>query len=251
MNRIINIYPNLEILNKNAAEIFFSIGSEAIRKRGQFTVALAGGSTPKSLYQLLAGESFKDRIEGGKFFFFFGDERNVSPDDAESNYRMANESLFTRLKLPEKNIYLWETELKSPKTIAENYEKSIKDFFNLNGDEFPRFDLILLGMGDDGHTASLFPFTEALNETEKIAAANYVEKLQTTRLTLTFPAINNAANVIFLVSGENKAEALREVLEGEFQPEKYPSQNVNPKNGNNYWFIDANAAKLLSDFKTF
>lgn len=231
--------------------MFFSIGSEAIRKRGQFTVALAGGSTPKSLYELISSEQLKDKLDWEKVFFFFGDERNVSPDDAESNYRMANESLFLRLKLPEKNIFQWETELKSAVKIAEKYEETIKDFFTLSENEFPRFDLILLGMGDDGHTASLFPFTEALKEKEKIAAANYVEKLQTNRLTLTFPAINSAANIVFLISGDKKADILKEILEGDFQPEKYPSQNVNPGNGNNYWLTDAYAAKMLSDFKTF
>ncbi|HQU86898.1 MAG TPA: 6-phosphogluconolactonase, partial [Pyrinomonadaceae bacterium] len=121
-------------------------------------------------------------------------------------------------------------------------------FFNLRENEFPRFDLILLGMGNDGHTASLFPFTKALNEKSKIAVENSVEKLNTTRLTLTFPVINNARNVIFLVAGEEKAETLREVLEGEIQPEKLPSQSVNLENGNLYWLIDKNVAKLLRTY---
>ncbi len=243
----INIFPNPETLSYSAAEIFIRVGNGAIEARGGFTVALSGGSTPKSLYKLLASENLKDKIDWKKVFFFFGDERNVLPDNDESNYRMANENLFLPLKLPVKNIFRWETELKNPENIAEKYKESIKVFFNLSENEFPRFDLILLGMGDDGHTASLFPFTEALNETEKITFANYVKKLRTTRLTLTFPAINNAANIVFLISGGNKAETLREVLEGDFQPEKYPSQNVNPANGNIYWLVEANAANLLSE----
>jgi len=248
MNRIVNIYPNLETLSQTAAEMFIRIGNEAIQKRGQFTVALAGGSTPKSLYQLLASERFKDKLDWEKVFFFFGDERKVSPDDAESNFKMANENLFEQLKLSAQNIFRWETELKNAEKIAEKYEETVKDFFNLPANGFPGFDLILLGMGDDGHTASLFPFTEALNETEKIAVANYVEKLQTTRLTLTFPAINNATNIIFLVSGANKAEILREVLEGDFQTKKFPSQKINPENGNVFWLIETNAAQKLSKY---
>ncbi len=228
--------------------MFIRIGNEAIRKRGRFTVALAGGSTPKSLYRLLSSGQFKDKLNWEKVFFFFGDERNVLPDNDESNFKMANENLFEPLNFLAANIFRWETESKNAGKIAEKYEETIKDFFVLAANEFPRFDLILLGMGDDGHTASLFPFTAALNENGKIAAPNHVENLKTIRLTLTFPVINNAANIIFLVSGANKAEILREVLEGEFQPEKLPSQNVNPENGDIYWLIEANAAQKLSKF---
>ena len=243
----INIFPNPEVLNHSAAEIFIRVGNEAIEERGGFTVALSGGSTPKSLYKLLASEKFKEKIDWENTFFFFGDERNVLPDNAESNFRMANENLLLPLPIPDENIFRWHTELQNTENIAEEYEKTIKGFFNLSENEIPRFDLMLLGMGDDGHTASLFPFTEALYETEKITFANYVEKLKTTRLTLTFPAINNAANIVFMISGGNKAETLRKVLEGDFQPEKYPSQSVNPANGNVYWLVDANAAKMSSE----
>jgi len=244
MSRIVKIYPNFETLSRIAAEMFVSIGNEAIRKHGQFTVALAGGSTPKSLYELLATKQFQDKIYWKSVFFFFGDERNVSPDDEGSNFKMANKTLLEPLNIDNDKIYRWETGLEIPEKIAEEYADSIEFFFRGS----PNFDLILLGMGDDGHTASLFPFTAALNENEKIAVANYVEKLKTTRLTLTFPAINNAANILFLVSGANKAEILREVLEGEFQPEKFPSQKVNHGNGDIYWLIEANAAQKLSKF---
>jgi len=246
MKRKIHIFPDLETLNQSAAEMFIRIGSEAIRERGRFTVSLAGGSTPESLYKLLASEKFKDKIDWEKVFFFFGDERNVSPNDEKSNFRMANESILRALQISDENIFRWQTELQTPETIAEKYEKTIRAFFNLSENEFPRFDLILLGMGDDGHTASLFPFTEALSENKKIAATNEVEKLATVRLTLTFPAFNNAANILFFVAGENKAETLRTVLEGDSQPEKYPSQNINPENGSIFWLVDANAAKMLS-----
>ena len=180
-----------------------------------------------------------------KTFFFFGDERNVPPDDAESNFRMANENLFAPLQISGANIFRWNTELKDAEKIAEDYGKSIKALFALSNNELPEFDLILLGMGDDGHTASLFPFTEALGETEKIAVANPVEKLETTRLTLTFPVINNARNVIFLIKGADKAEVLREVTQGAPQPDKFPAQLVKPVNGELFWLVDAPAAALL------
>ncbi len=231
-------------LNKLAAAKFVSVARDAIKKKGKFSVALAGGSTPKGLYKLLSTDKFCSLVEWTKIYFFFGDERNVSPDDEESNFRMANENLLLPLKIGAENIFRWQTELKNAEAIAEKYEQTIKNFFDLRENEFPRFDLILLGMGEDGHTASLFPHTEALKEKNKIAVANTVEKLNTTRLTLSFPAINNAANIMFLVSGEKKAEVLRAVLQGETETEKYPSQNVKPVNGNLFWLLDRNAAQL-------
>ena len=251
---MIKEFPDIESLNNFAAERFVEIAKESIEKRKSFVVALAGGSTPKSLYQLLASDKFKDKIDWSKVFFFFGDERNVLPEDPESNFRMINESLFERLQIPDTggfrwkdtNIIRWNTETKDVNEVAEDYETAIYVFFALDEEErFPRFDLILLGMGADGHTASLFPFTEALHNTEKIAVANYVEKLQTTRLTFTFSTINNAANIIFLVAGAEKAETLKKVLQGEFQPLKFPSQNVRPKNGELLWLIDAQCGKII------
>lgn len=247
MHQEILIFQNLEELNDFAAEKFVEIGAKALENHDRFTVALAGGSTPKRLYQLLSSDNFRNKIDWSKVLFFFGDERNVSPDSEDSNYRMANGNLFKRLQTDSKNIFPWKTEIQNASKTAEDYEKTIKEIFELKEKEFPRFDLILLGMGADGHTASLFPSTEALQETEKIAAANPVEKLQTTRLTLTFPVINNAANVMFLVAGEEKAETLKQILEGDFQPEKLPSQNVNPADGNLFWLLDEKAAKLLTN----
>lgn len=275
---MIKVFPNGDELNRFAAEKFVEIGNEAINERGFFSVVLAGGSTPKTLYQLLASEEFRDQIDWTRCIFFFGDERNVAQDAEQSNLRMADENLFKplvkyRLKIPRQTqpsktprfpnsaihrlvdprrneslfgvMIFWQTPGEDTKKIAADYEKAIRTFFDLSENAFPRFDLILLGMGDDGHTASLFPFTEALNETEKIAVANKVEKLETTRLTLTFPVINNARNVIFLVKGEDKAKTLREVLHGEIQPEKLPAQNVRPANGELFWLIDREAARFL------
>ena len=251
---MIKIFSNLNYLNQFAAEKFIEIGREAIEKLGKFTVALAGGSTPKSLYQLLTTEKFCSQIDWQKVFFFFGDERIVLPNDGESNFRMANENLLQPLKISENQIFRWQTEIEEADKIAKNYERAIINFFNLkenppastsDSDLFPRFDLFLLGMGDDGHTASLFPFTEALNERRKIAVANQVEKLNAKRLTLTFPVIDNARNVIFLVKGADKAETLREVLQGEIKAEKFPAQTIKPTNGNLFWLIDRQAAQHL------
>ena len=246
MNREILIFQNIEELNNFAAQKFVEIGTEAIGKRGRFTVTLAGGSTPKLLYKLLSSDKLKDKIDWKKVFFFFGDERDVPPDSEESNFRMANENLLKPLQILEENIFRWQTEFENTSETAEKYEQTVEEFFHLNENEFPRFDLILLGMGADGHTASLFPFTCALQESEKIAVANTVENLKSTRLTLTFPVLNNGRNIIFLVSGEGKAQALKEVLEDEFQPLKFPSQNVKPGGGNLFWLVDGQAAEYLT-----
>lgn len=246
---MINVFPSIEALSVFAAEKICEIAVAAISKQGNFTIALAGGSTPKTLYQLLASDRYKRDIDWSKTFFFFGDERNVLPDAEESNFRMANENLLQPLQIFGKNIFRWQTEIGRAEKIAENYETKIKEFFGYKDDSagivFPRFDLVLLGMGDDGHTASLFPFTTALQETKRIAVANRVEKLITNRLTLTFPVINNSANAFFLVSGESKAEALKEVLQGEVQPDKFPAQSVRLKQGNLCWLIDEKAALFL------
>ncbi len=256
MKSTIEIFPDLSEISRVAAEKFISIGNRACKQNGKFTVALAGGSTPKSLYRLLTTDNFKKQINWSKVFFFFGDERNVLPVAEDSNFRMANENLLKPLQISENQIFRWQTQIGDAVKIAEDYEERIKDFFRLRrnssasaaGDSdllLPRFDLVLLGMGDDGHTASLFPFTDALRERKKIAVANCVEKLNTVRLTLTFSAINNASNIMFLINGEEKAKVLRAVLEGEFKPEEFPSQNIKPANGNLFWLLDEKAAQKL------
>jgi len=237
------ISENLEAVSRAAAEMFVQIGSEAIKRNNRFTVTLSGGSTPKLLFQILSSEDFHSRINWTKTVFFFGDERHAQPDSKESNYRMARENLFEPLEIPAENVYRWRAEWQSAEEIALDYEKNLTDFFKT---ELPRFDLILLGMGADGHAASLFPETSALIETQKLAVANWVKKLDSFRLTFTFPLINNAANIIFLVGGAEKAEMLKTILEGEFEPQKFPAQNVNPRGGNLFWLIEKDAARLLS-----
>lgn len=250
---MIKIFSEIDELNHFAAEKFVEIASEAIEKRDYFTVSLSGGSTPKSFYQLLASEKCANQINWNGGFYFFGDERNVPLDDEESNHKMAAENLFVPLKIRDLCVMEWNTEPPNDaEKSAEWYEETMTNFFTLDREinKFPRFDLILLGMGADGHTASLFPYTKALHETERLAVANYVEKLQTYRLTMTFPVINNAANVMFLVTGAEKAEALREVLQSEYNPEKFPAQKVKPNNGNLLWLVDAKAGEKLDGDRT-
>lgn len=241
----VKTFEDLKAISEAAADHFIKIGNKAIKKNGRFTVALSGGSTPKELYNKLTSPEYKDKIDWENVFFFFGDERDVSPQSVKSNFRMANENLLKPLKIDRKNIHRWHTEIINAPEVAENYEKGLKRFFELANGEFPSFDLIFLGMGDDGHTASLFPFTDALNEKKRTVVSNFVEKLNANRLTFTFPTINNASNIIFLVNGENKAEALKEVLEGEKNCDKFPSQCVGSKKTKILWFVDEEASKLL------
>jgi 6-phosphogluconolactonase len=228
-------------LTRAAAERFIDIAEPVVKETGRFAVALSGGSTPRALYSLLSS-SFRVAIDWSKVFFFFGDERNVPPDDDQSNFRMVNETLFKPLAIADSNIFRWQTELDDVDKIVGEYQKMFRSFF---ADELPVFDLILLGMGPDGHTASLFPDTEALNETEAAIAKNWVEKLKTWRFTFTYPTINSARNVVFLAAGDEKAEVLRQVIEGPKKCSLLPSQGVDPQNGRLTWLVDSAAASRL------
>lgn len=243
MNAEIKIFDSIEALNDFARNEIVKIASTAIEERGTFTIALSGGSTPKKLYALLAQEN---KIDWQKTHFFFGDERNVSPDSEESNFRMANETLFSKIEIPPQNIHRFYTDEGEAQVAAEKMENELKEFFGLEKDEFPCFDLILLGMGADGHTASLFPETAALNESNRLVTENYVEKFQTFRLTFTVPTINHARNIIFLIAGKDKAEALHEVLKGERNTEKFPSQLIKSVEGNLEFLLDSKAAAQIS-----
>jgi 6-phosphogluconolactonase len=247
---------NLEELSKAAAEFFVETAHASIDKNGRFTVALSGGSTPKSLYKFLASEK---RVDWPRVHFFFGDERNVPHDSPDSNFCMAKETLFDVLSIPDANVFTWDTEIAEPAVIADDYREKIQAFFSDSkklewnpvvtapgSDLYPRFDLILLGMGPDAHTASLFPYTSALDETEQTTVANYVDKLDSWRLTLTYPIINNASNIAFLVSGGEKSETLKNVLRGECDFRRFPAQGVKPTNGRLIWFVDTAAASQLN-----
>jgi 6-phosphogluconolactonase len=230
-------------LFRAAAEQFAALARTEVQAKGKFSVALSGGSTPRSLYSLLAGGSIPD-IPWDKIHFFFGDERDVLPDDAESNFRMANEALLSKAPIPAENIFRVRTEIKDAPAAALEYEHTIRAFFRLKPGEFPRFDLIFLGMGPDGHTASLFPGTAGLAETNRLVVANWVEKFHSYRISFTLPVLNHAAFVMFLVSGPDKAATIRQVLgEG---PADFPSAQVHPSAGRLIWLLDSAAAAGLS-----
>lgn len=243
--REIEIFSSVKELNNYALEQVVELSLEAIARRGIFTVALSGGSTPKRLYEMLAEAGLQGLINWHQVHFFFGDERHAPPGSEESNFRMANEALFSKIDVPVRNIHRFQAEEPDAKIVAQKMENELREFFGLADGEFPHFDLILLGMGADGHTASLFPGTPALKETKRLVTENYVERFQTFRLTFTLPTINHARNVIFLIAGEDKAETVREVLEGEYNPEKFPSQMIGPTDGNLMFLLDSSAASLL------
>jgi 6-phosphogluconolactonase len=239
----VRIFEDAAEVSEAAANRFIELGREAITVRGRFTVALAGGSTPQRAYRLLASEHYRQQIDWSKAHIFFGDERSVPPDDDESNYRMANEALLSHVHLPAENIH----RMNGVGDVVANarlYEDELRTFFN--DAAWPRFDLVLLGMGDDGHTASLFPGTKVLAEQEEWVAGVWVEKLNAYRITLTAPAINHAAHIIFLVTGETKAAPLREILKGEYDPERLPAQLIKPLDGSLQWFVDKAASAQLN-----
>jgi len=237
----IHTYPDPASLARGAAEHIVTLTAATMNERGRFSIALSGGSTPKKLYELLAIPDYAQRIGWQHVHVFWGDERCVPSDHVDSCYRMAREALLDHVPLPPDNIRRIQGEL-LPDEAAAKYERILHYFFD---DPFPRFDLILLGMGDDGHTASLFPGTKALDETKRWVIENYVEAKQMWRVTLTRTAINAAANVMFLVSGDGKAERLRQVIQGDHTPYMLPSQFIKPDSGELLWFVDQAAARLL------
>jgi 6-phosphogluconolactonase len=244
MAKEIVLCKDINEISQKAADLFVQLCQQSVASSGRFSVALSGGHTPKSLYFLLATDNYRKKIDWNKVHVFWGDERCVAPTDDESNYKMAREALLEKVPIPQQNIYRILAELPDHNTAAEDYEKQLRGFFNMEKG-WPRFDLILLGMGPDGHTASLFPETAALQDTTHLVTANYVEKFGTFRITLTYPVLNNAAFVLFLITGDDKAQALKEVLEGKPQPELYPSQKINPENGTVRFLLDPGAASLL------
>jgi 6-phosphogluconolactonase len=241
----LRIVDDLRGLSQAAAEEFVTQATGTVRANGRFTVALSGGSTPKSLFSLLA-TNFHDQLPWDKMFFFWGDERHVPPDNPESNYRMAYETLLSKVPVPAENVFRVRAENPDAGQAAADYEQTLREFFHLSAGAFPRFDLILLGMGPDGHTASLFPKTIALQDKSRLVVANWVDKFKTHRITFTLPVLNNAAVVNFLVGGADKAETVREVLEGSQPAELFPSKLVHPMNGRLMWMVDQAAAAALS-----
>lgn len=239
-------FENKSSLSRDAAYRFTALALQTHLDNRPFRVALAGGSTPAQLYSLLATPTFRDTIMWPEVHLFFGDERCAPPDSPESNYRMAEETLLSRIPLPDFNIHRMKGEDADPDRAARNYEEAISNAFALSPGELPRFDLILLGMGRDGHCASLFPHKASLQERERlvVAAEPGLEPF-VPRLTLTFPVINNAANVLFLIAGADKAEMVQRVVNRQGDPEEIPSLAVQPTIGILTFCLDKDAAKLL------
>lgn len=243
--RNITTYPNLIELSRQAARIFADTAARAVKERGRFCVCLSGGGTPRTLYSMLAAAPFRSEISWSSAYIFWGDERCVPPDHPDSNYRMARDSLLSKVPIPAGSIRPIRGAAENPAEAASEYETMLKSFFDLNSGGLPRFDLILLGMGPDGHTASLFPETEAIEETRRLIVANRVPKLETTRLTLTLPVLNNAALVLFLVAGADKAPALKGVFMETERDDRPPASLVDPQDGDVMWLVDQEAAALL------
>lgn len=233
-------------LARRAAQYMVEMVDEAVDRRGQARIAISGGSTPKAAFGLLAdpAEPWRTRMQWDKLDLYWVDERCVPPDDKESNYRMTREALLDRVPLRPDQIHRMEGEL-DPEEAAARYESALRNGFRLEGAECPRFDLVQLGMGPDGHTASLFPHTEALTEMSKLVAANHVVQKDTWRITLTWPVINRASSVFFLIGGADKAQILKEVLTGPRDVDRLPSQLINPASGILTLILDRDAAALL------
>jgi 6-phosphogluconolactonase len=238
----LKVFSNPAEVARAAAEHFVNVAPKS--------VALSGGSTPRVLYELLAdpNEPFRDRIAWDKTHFFFSDERHVPPDHPDSNYRMVNEALFSRVPVPPENVHRIPTENSNAEDAANAYEEELHRFFgpDLSDEAIPAFDVILLGLGEDGHTASIFPHSPVLHETKRWVAAPWVEKLNSYRITLTLPVLNNGKSVLFLVTGASKAEILRTVMNTDRNPDLYPAQAISPTSGAVLWLVDEAAARLCS-----
>jgi 6-phosphogluconolactonase len=244
--RELRVCPDAAALYRAAAEEFARQAADAVGARGRFTVALAGGSTPRGMYGLLASDpGLCERVPWEAIHVFWGDERTVAPDHIDSNYRMVAEALLSKVPIPQENVHRIRGEAADPHGAAADYEEALTSFFALGPAEFPAFDLILLGLGSDAHTASLFPGTPALSEEQRLVVANRIDRLGTTRITLTVPTINHASCVLFLVRGEDKAAALRYTIEGGHAPSRYPAQSIQPQLGRLIWLVDRAAAQAL------
>jgi 6-phosphogluconolactonase len=248
-----NLKPNTKILVSqsteqayaDAAEIFLRSAERAIADHGVFTVALSGGSTPKKLFELMASAEWRERIPWNKIEFFWGDERYVPASDAASNFRMTMEAMLAKVPVMPERVHRVSTEIKPPDVAAELYEQEIKRTVATRSSATPEFDLILLGLGTNGHTASLFPHQPALHDVENLVIAEYIEEVEMTRITMTVPLLNAAKEVLFISLGKDKASVLKEVITGSYDPERLPAQLIQPDPGTLTWLIDPAAAQEL------
>ncbi len=243
----VRILLDAPAIANRCAQKFIEIAAAAVKEKGSFHVVLAGGSTPKLLYNLLVNEpALRSQVPWDKMHFFFGDERHVKPDHPESNFRMASETMFEKSPLKPEQVTRMKGEYPEAAEAAKEYDQYLRTYYKVAEGQFPRFDLVLLGMGSEGHTASLFPGTKALRENRRIAVHNWVGKILMDRITLTAPAINHAANIIFMVTGADKAPALSAVLEHAYEPDQLPAQLIQPLNGSLLWLVDTTAGSLLT-----
>lgn len=238
---MVHIYKTKEEITQQAATIIVTAAQNAIQKQGKFVIALTGGSSPVALYQLLATPTYRAKVDWEKVFVFWGDERWVAHDDDLSNFKMAYNSFLSYVDIPKSNIFSMYSEGISPQDYAVKYEELIKSILGEEG----KFDLVLLGMGDDGHTASLFPSQPVLQEQHKWVDAYYLTSQNMYRITLTAPIINKAKQVVIITFGENKAKALNEVLYGNYNPEKYPTQLIKPLDGELIFLTDQAATNSI------
>jgi 6-phosphogluconolactonase len=246
--RDVHILKDGAAVARRAAEKFVQCALAAVSSHGSFAVALAGGSTPKAMYTLLAtDESLRNQLPWDKMQLFFGDERHVGPNDPQSNYKMATETMISNAPLKPEQVHRMMTEYPDAEKAAREYEQVLQNHFHIKAGQLPHFDLVLIGMGDEGHCLSLFPGTKALHpEPGRIVVRNWVGKFYTDRVTITAPVANNAASIIFTVTGKEKAPALKAVFEGPYEPEQLPSQLIQPTNGELLWLVDNAAATMLS-----
>jgi 6-phosphogluconolactonase len=237
--RRLEVSESPEGVGRAAADLFCQIATHSIQDRDEFRVALSGGSTPKILYRVLAGDAYLQKVDWSRTHVFFSDERFVPPESLESNYRSALDGLLSKVRIPPGNVHPVPTVNIDPDAAAQQYSKLIES--DVPGDPWPRFDLIFLGMGADGHTASLFPGSDALRIDDRLVAPNFVEKLKSWRITFTFPLLNAGRTVLFLVTGEDKAARVEEIAAGA----DYPAARVKPDQGELVWLLDSAAASRL------
>ncbi len=239
----IAIYPDIDTLSHEAAQYIVRIASESIVTRGRFTIALSGGTTPRTLYGLLGSEPYRGQIDWALVDIFWSDERCVPPDSPDSNYHMAQEVLLSRIPIPAQQVHRMPADQPDRDAASQAYAEEMQRTFGTNG--IPSFDLIQLGMGPEGHTASLFPHQASLHEQQRLVIPVSVPKPPPDRLTFTPPVLNAARNVLFLVTGADKADALHAVLEGPYQPDEYPAQIVRPPHGEVVWMLDTAVAQNI------
>jgi 6-phosphogluconolactonase len=242
-DRKIEVLSDLEALSHHAASIFVTTSKKSIETKKRFVVVISGGSTPRRLYTLLGSETYRHQVDWQHVHFFWADERCVPKDDEASNFKTAFDTLLSRVALPDKNIHRIKGE-EAPDKAARDYEEEIKRFFGES--ERPGFDLIILGMGEDGHTASLFPGSKSLEEKVRLAIPVYLGEPKKNRITLTLPVLNNADQILFLVAGSSKAVVLSEVLGDGEKKRGFPAGLICPARGNITWLIDQDAAAKLN-----